>query len=157
MAETVLGVRPIVADIDQSKWPAAQAAGARQTIDPATPDTLKALMRESRGGVAAATDFVGAAASFTYGFSAIRNGGALVVVGLFGGAAQLPVPLLPLKAATVTGSYVGSLAEMRDVMQLAKAQKLPALPVASRPLHEAGDVLAELKAGKIVGRTVLQP
>lgn len=157
MAETVLGVRPIVADIDQSKWPAAQAAGARQTIDPATPHTLKALMRESRGGVAAAIDFVGAAASFTYGFSAIRKGGALVVVGLFGGAAQLPVPLLPLKAATVAGSYVGSLAEMRDLMQLAKAQKLPALPVASRPLHEAGDVLAELKAGKIVGRTVLQP
>ena len=38
MAEVVLGVKPIVADIDQSKWAAAKAAGAKQTIDPSSPD-----------------------------------------------------------------------------------------------------------------------
>jgi D-arabinose 1-dehydrogenase-like Zn-dependent alcohol dehydrogenase len=157
MAEIVLGVKPIVADIDQSKWAAAKAAGAKQTIDPSSPDSLKTLMRETSGGVTAAIDFVGAAASFTFGFSAIRKGGALIVVGLFGGAAQLPVPLIPLKAATVMGSYVGSLAEMHDMMQLAKAGKLPAMPVETRPLAEIGDVLARLKAGKIVGRTVVRP
>jgi D-arabinose 1-dehydrogenase-like Zn-dependent alcohol dehydrogenase len=157
MAETVLGVRPIVADIDQTKWPAAKAAGAKQTIDPSSPDTLKALMRDTDGGVTAAIDFVGAAASFTFGFSSIRKGGRLIVVGLYGGAAQLSVPLLPLKAATVMGSYVGSLAEMRDMMELAKAGKLPSLPVETRPLAEVGDVLSRLKAGRIVGRTVVQP
>lgn len=157
MAETVLGVKPIVADIDQSKWAAAKAAGAKQTIDPSSPDVLKALMRETGGGVTAAVDFVGAAASFTFGLSAIRKGGVLIVVGLFGGAAQLSVPLLPLKAATVMGSYVGSLSEMRDMMQLARAGKLPAMPVETRPLAEIGDVLERLRAGKVVGRTVVQP
>jgi D-arabinose 1-dehydrogenase-like Zn-dependent alcohol dehydrogenase len=157
MAEAVLGAKPIVADIDRSKWEAAIAAGARQTIDPGSPDTLKALMRETGGGVAAAIDFVGAAASFSFGFSALRKGGALVVVGLFGGAASLSVPLLPLKAATIMGSYVGSLAEMRDMMQLAKAGRLPSLPVQTKPLAEVGGVLAELRAGKIVGRTVVRP
>lgn len=157
MASAVVGVQPIVADIDQSKWEAASAAGAKQTIDPAAPETLKALMRETGGGVAAAVDFVGAAASFTFGFSALRKGGALIVVGLFGGAAQVSVPLLPLKAATITGSYVGSLGEMRDMMQLAKSGKLPSLPVQTRPLAEVGDVLARLKAGGVVGRTVVRP
>jgi D-arabinose 1-dehydrogenase-like Zn-dependent alcohol dehydrogenase len=157
MAEAVLGAKPIVADIDQSKWAAATAAGAKQTIDPAAADTVKALMRETGGGVAAAIDFVGAAASFSFGFSALRKGGSLIVVGLFGGAASLPVPMLPLKAATITGSYVGSLAEMRDMMRLAQAGKLPALPVATRPLAEVGDVLARLKAGKVVGRIVVRP
>jgi D-arabinose 1-dehydrogenase-like Zn-dependent alcohol dehydrogenase len=157
MAQAVLGVKPIVADIDQSKWPAATAAGAKQTIDPALADTVKTLMRETGGGVAAAVDFVGAAASFTFGFSALRKGGSLIVVGLFGGAASLPVPMLPLKAATIMGSYVGSLAEMRDMMRLAQAGRLPALPVATRPLAEVSDVLARLKAGEIVGRIVVRP
>jgi len=157
MAQAVLGVKPIVADIDKSKWDAAIKAGAKEVIDPSSPDTLKALMRETKGGVAAAIDYVGAAASFSFGFSAIRKGGIVVVVGLFGGAAPLPVPLLPLKAATIMGSYVGSLAQMRDMMQLAKAGHLPAMPVETRPLAEVGDVLARLKAGGIVGRTVVTP
>lgn len=157
MAEAVLSVKPIVADIDRTKWGAAKAAGANQIIDPGSPDTLKALMSETGGGVAAAIDFVGAAASFSFGFSAIRKGGALIVVGLFGGAASLSVPLLPLKAATIMGSYVGSLAEMQDMMQLAKAGRLASLPVETNPLAEVGDVLARLKAGKIVGRTVVRP
>jgi D-arabinose 1-dehydrogenase-like Zn-dependent alcohol dehydrogenase len=157
MAEAVLGVKPIVADIDPSKWEAAKAAGAKQTIDPASPDTLKSLLRETGGGVAAAIDFVGAAASFTFGLSALRKGGTLVVVGLYGGAASVSVPLLPLKAATIMGSYVGSLAEMRDMMRLARAGRLPALPVETRPLAEVGDMLARLRAGKVVGRTVVRP
>jgi D-arabinose 1-dehydrogenase-like Zn-dependent alcohol dehydrogenase len=157
MAEAVLGVKPIVADIDKSKWDAAIKAGAKETIDPSSPDAVKALLRETKGGVAAAADYVGAAASFSFGFSTIRKGGIVVVVGLFGGAAQLPVPMLPLKAATITGSYVGSLAQMRDMMQLAKAGRLPSLPVETRPLDDVGNVLARLRDGKIVGRTVVTP
>jgi D-arabinose 1-dehydrogenase-like Zn-dependent alcohol dehydrogenase len=157
MAEAVLGVKPIVADIDKSKWDAAMQAGAKQVIDPSSPETLKALLRETKGGVAAAVDYVGAAATFTFGFSAIRKGGAVVVVGLFGGAAPLPVPLIPLKAATIMGSYVGSLAQMRDMMQLAKSGHLPALPVETRPLSDVSEILSRLKAGKVVGRTVVTP
>ena len=157
MAEAVLGVKPIVADIDKSKWDAAIKAGAKATIDPSSPDAVKALLRETKGGVAAAVDYVGAAASFTFGFSTIRKGGIVVVVGLFGGAAQLPVPMLPLKAATIMGSYVGSLAQMRDMMQLAKSGRLPSLPVETRPLDDVGNVLARLRDGKIVGRTVVTP
>ena len=33
----------------------------------------------------------------------------------------------------------------------------PALPVETRPLADVSDVLARLKAGKIVGRTVVRP
>jgi D-arabinose 1-dehydrogenase-like Zn-dependent alcohol dehydrogenase len=157
MAEAVLGVKPIVADIDQAKWEAAKQAGAKQTIDPSAADTTKSLLRETGGGVAAAIDFVGAAASFSFGFSAIRKGGALIVVGLFGGAAPLPVPMLPLKAATIMGSYVGSLQNMRDMMQLAQAGRLPAMPINTRPLADVGEVLAKLAAGGIVGRTVVRP
>ena len=157
MAEAVTGVKPIVADIDQSKWAAAKAAGAKDTIDPTNADAVKTLMRATGGGVTAAIDFVGAAASFTFGFNAIRKGGRVIVVGLFGGAAQLPVPMIPLKNATIMGSYVGTLDDMREMMALATAGKVPPQPVATRPLSEANAVLDALRSGKIVGRVVVQP
>ncbi len=157
MASSVLDVQPIVADVDQAKWSAAKDAGARETIDPAQPDAVKNLMRMTNGGVAAAIDFVGAAASFTFGFNALRKSGRLIVVGLYGGAASLPVPMIPLKNATIMGSYVGTLDDMAEMMVLARSGKVPKLPIAERPLADVGEVLASLKAGKIVGRTVVRP
>ncbi len=157
MAEAVTGVKPIVADIDQSKWAAAKAAGAKDTIDPANADAVRNLMKSTGGGVTAAIDFVGAAASFTFGFNAIRKGGRLIVVGLFGGAAQLSVPMIPLKNATIMGSYVGTLDDMREMMALATAGTVPPQPVATRPLSEANAVLDALRTGKIVGRVVVMP
>ncbi len=157
MAEAVTGVKPIVADVDQTKWAAAREAGARETIDPKDPEAGKALYRMTGGGVAAAIDFVGAAASFTFGFNALRKSGRLVVVGLFGGSANMAVPMIPLKNATVMGSYVGNLDDMRELMALALSGKVPGLPIATKPLGEAGAVLSNLAAGKIVGRVVLRP
>lgn len=157
LAEAVTGVAPIVADIDKSKWAAAEKAGAKQVVDPGDTDTWKQVMRATGGGPIAAIDFVGAAASFTFGFNALAKNGRLIVVGLFGGAASLSVPMLPLKNATVMGSYVGNLKDMADLMRLARQGRLAPLPVATRPLAEVGDVLAALKTGKVVGRTVVKP
>lgn len=157
MAEAVTGAKPIVADIDKSKWDAATAAGARQTIDPSEPDAGRALMRATGGGPAAVIDFVGAASSFTFGFNAVRKGGRVIVVGLFGGAAEVPVPMIPLKNVTIMGSYVGTLTDMAELMALARSGRVPALPVATKPLTEVDNVLAALAGGKIVGRTVVLP
>lgn len=157
MAEAVTGAKPFVADIDRSKWDAAKAAGARDTIDPAEPDAARKLMRATNGGPVAVIDFVGAAASFTFGFNVVGKGGRLVVVGLFGGAAELAVPMIPLKNVTIMGSYVGNLQDMAELMALARGGSVPALPVATRPLTDVDSVLAALAGGRIVGRTVVTP
>ena len=157
MCEAVTGRPPIVADIDKSKWSTAKAAGARETIDPADPEAGRALYRMTNGGPVAVIDFVGAAASFTFGFNAVRKGGRVVVVGLFGGAATIPVPMIPLKNVTVMGSYVGNLADMAELMALALSGKVPSLPVATRPLADVDAVLGALADGKVVGRTVVVP
>ena len=157
MCEAVTGRAPIVADIDRAKWSTAKAAGARDTIDPADPEAGRALFRMTSGGPAAVIDFVGAAASFTFGFNAVRKGGRVIVVGLFGGAATIPVPMIPLKNVTVMGSYVGNLADMAELMALARSGKVPSLPVATRPLAEVEAVLGALAEGRIVGRTVVVP
>ena len=156
MAAAALGVQPVVAEIDRSKWDLAREAGATDCVDPTDAEATKAFMKAS-GGAAAVIDFVGAAATFSYGLNALRKGGKLVCVGLFGGSAPVMPATLPLRAVTITGSYVGSLAEMGETMALARQGGLRALPVTTRPLAEVNEALAALRSGAIRGRTVLQP
>lgn len=156
MAAAALGVSPVVAEIDRSKWDLAREAGATDCLDPTDADAIKAFMKAS-GGAAAVIDFVGAVATFSFGLSALRKGGKLVCVGLFGGVAAVMPAMLPLRAVTITGSYVGSLSEMGEMMALARKGKLPAMAVTPRPLAEVNEALSELRSGTIRGRAVLQP
>lgn len=156
MAAAALGVQVVVAEIDRSKWDLARQAGAADCLDPSDATATRAFMKNS-GGAAAAIDFVGAATTFTYGLQALRKGGRLVSVGLFGGAAQLMPAMLPLRAVSIIGSYVGSLAEMGEVMALARQGGLPAMPVTARPLSEVNEALAALRSGAVRGRAVLRP
>jgi D-arabinose 1-dehydrogenase-like Zn-dependent alcohol dehydrogenase len=156
LAQTVTGQAPIVADIDPAKRAAAVENGAAEAIDPSVPGAVKNLVRAT-GGAAAAIDFVGAESTVRFGTSALRKGGKLIVVGLFGGSLQMPIPLLPLLEITIQGSKVGSLRELTDLIALGQAGVFGAIPYTTRPLSEAAQTLADLKDGKIVGRVVLNP
>jgi D-arabinose 1-dehydrogenase-like Zn-dependent alcohol dehydrogenase len=79
----------------------------------------------------------------------------VVVVGLYGGAINLPTPFLPMRALTLRGSYVGSHADMAELLALVNDKGMPAVPIATRPLDEVSDALADLRAGRVVGRVVL--
>ena len=156
LARKLFETPPIVVELDKSKWDIAREAGASDVIDPNADGALKALMK-STGGVAAAIDFVGAGATFNFGFSALRKAGKMVCVGLFGGSTPIVPAMVSMKAVTVMGSYVGSLAEMQELMAIAKDGSLPNLPLTSQPLATATDALADLRAGRIRGRTILKP
>jgi alcohol dehydrogenase/propanol-preferring alcohol dehydrogenase len=157
LAREMFHTPPIVAEIDRSKWDLALEAGAGQVIDPSEDGASRALLKATGGGVTAAIDFVGAGASFAFGFGALRKAGKLVCVGLYGGATPVSPAMLAMKAVTVQGSYVGSLADMHEVMAMARAGKLPGLPLTTRPLSEVVAAMADLKAGRIRGRTILRP
>jgi alcohol dehydrogenase/propanol-preferring alcohol dehydrogenase len=157
LAVEMFGVKPIVAEIDTSKWDLAREAGAVDVIDPSADGAAKALAKATGGGVAAAIDFVGAGTTFGFGFGALRKAGKLVCVGLFGGAAPVSPAMIAMKAVSVQGSYVGSLAELHEVMAIARQGKLPGLPLTTRPLSEVAAAMSDLKAGRIRGRTILQP
>jgi alcohol dehydrogenase/propanol-preferring alcohol dehydrogenase len=156
IARHLYGIAPIVAEVDAAKWDLARAAGAAEVIDPRDPAAARALVKASGGGVMAVVDFVGAAASFTFGLGALRKGGRLVSVGLIGGQAAVAPTMLAMKALTIQGSYVGSLDELREVLAVAQSGALPDLPLAPRPLAEANRALEELRAGRVRGRLVLK-
>ena len=148
---------PIVAEVDPAKWDIAREAGAAEVIDPKADGAGRALMKATGGGVAAAIDFVGAGETFAFGFGALRKGATLVSVGLFGGATSISPAMISLKAVRLIGSYVGSPAEMGELMAMARGASLPELPIAPVPLAAASATLDALKEGRIRGRAILKP
>lgn len=155
IARNVTDATITVCDIDDTKLDAARALGADHTLNSGSADAVKQVRKLTGGGAPAVVDFVGAAATAGFAMRTVARRGTVIVVGLMGGSVPLSVPLLPLTAMTLTGSYVGSLAEMTELMALARAGKIPALPVERRPLDEAQKTLDDMRAGRIVGRVVL--
>jgi len=157
IAPAVVPARLIVADVDPEKRAVARQAGAFETVDNSGPDAAKKVLELTGGGVKAAIDFVGAPATARFGMDVLRKGGTLVVVGLYGGALSVPLPLLPQRSLALRGSYVGTLDEMHAVMALGRAGKVPPIPLDLRPLNTAPQALADLRAGRVRGRIILQP
>ena len=147
----------IVAEVDASKADIARAAGATEVIDPKADGAGRALIKATGGGVAAAIDFVGAGATFAFGFGALRKAGKLVCVGLFGGNTAVTPAMVSMRAVSVIGSYVGSLSELRELLAIARTGVLPELPLTTQPLSSATQALEDLRAGRIRGRTILRP
>jgi len=151
------GLAPVIVDLDPAKREAALAAGAAKAIDGAADDAV-AQVQAAVGGLALAViDLVGAESSAALAFDAVGKGGKIVMVGLFGGGAPWPLPLIPVKAVTIMGSYVGSLQEFGELMELAVNGKVPALPTQTHELEQATNLLDQLEEGKVIGRAVLTP
>jgi alcohol dehydrogenase/propanol-preferring alcohol dehydrogenase len=151
------GKGAIMVDIDAKKREAAEKAGALATVDPKAPDALEQLAKKAGGPIRAVIDLVGNAATTQLGFDCLTKGGKLVIVGLFGGGATWALPLIPIKAVTIQGSYVGNLRETQELLDLVRSKKVPPIPVTRQPLAKANDALVQLQQGAVVGRTVLTP
>ena len=151
------GKGAIAVDIDPVKREAAKRAGAFATVDPNAPDAVAQLQAAAKGPVWAAIDFVGNSQTEQLAVDSLIKGGKLIVVGLFGGDITLSLPLIPIRAMTIQGSYTGSLKELNELIKLVRNRPLPLVPTKTTALDCAQHVIADIKAGKVIGRTVLTP
>lgn len=147
----------IVVEPDAGKRAAALQAGAAHAIDSAAPDVGAQARAAAGGAVWAALDCVGTEQTVGTAIAMLTKGGQLVQVGLFGGKIEIPTPSMPMRALGYQGSYVGNLGQLRALIDLAKAGKVPALPIDARPLDQAEAALQDLEAGKVIGRVMLRP
>jgi len=146
--------RIVAVDVDPAKFAAAKQEGAAATVNASEPDAAKKLQQAAGGLLFGAVDLVNNAASATLALSGIRKGGKVILVGLYGG--EIPISLVTIvqRALTIQGSNVGTVAELKQVIELARNGKLKPIPIEERPLSEVSRTLDELKAGKIIGRVV---
>ncbi len=151
-----MGIKNVIAcDVDESKLEAAKKLGAKLVLDTRGPDAAQRLAALAQANLVGAIDLVGMPGTFMTAYPALRKGGRYVLCGLFGGEVTLALPPIAQRAVSVTGSYVGDLAELKAVVALAKKKKLKPMPVETRAASEVNRTLEELKAGRILGRVVL--
>jgi len=149
--------RIVAIDPDPAKREAALANGASAAFDPLEPDAARSIGKACSGQIAGAIDFVGAENTASLAVNLVRRNGEVVIVGLFGGEFRMPLPMFALKSLTIRGSYVAGLPALGELVELAQRVELPATPLTLRPLDSVNQSLADLAAGKVVGRIVLEP
>ncbi len=155
-ARSVLGGDPLAADIDPEKRKAGLAAGASSVYDPISPEARKAVLKET-GGVAGVVDFVGTESSLQFAQGILKKGGTIVISGLIGGRLDMPIALFPLKPMSFVGTFVGSLNEAREMLDLVATGAVHPIPIERRAMDQASSSLDDLRASRVVGRVVLTP
>ena len=149
--------RIVAIDPDPAKREAALKHGASLAFDPSAKGAAKEVTAACGGNIAGVIDFVGAESSSAFAVNIVRRAGQVVIVGLFGGEFKLALPMFIFKSLNVSGSMVGSLPLLRELVALAQTITLPTIPIELRPISTVNQSLDDLAHGRILGRVVLQP
>lgn len=151
------GKGAIVVDIDPAKREAALAAGALAVIDGKAADATSQIIAATEGGAGQILDLVGSSATVSLAMQSARRGGHIVICGLMGGDLTISLATIPLRPLCIEGSYVGTLAELRELVELVKRTGMKSIPVSRRPMAQVNQAINDLHHGKVIGRAVLIP
>ena len=115
---------PIVADIDAGEAQGGDRRPARRK--PMIPPIRKPARHSWRRPAAACSRLATSSAPTSRCNSAtgvLARGGKLVVTGLLGGTFSIAAAMFAIKAITIEGSFTGTLAETRELLDLARSGK----------------------------------
>lgn len=158
IARAITNANIIIVDIDDSKLQTAKELGADHSVNSKDPDAVQKIMSLCGGkGADCVIDFVNAPPTVKMGLAIIRKRGTLTLVGLFGGAIDLSLVSIPLKAITIQGAYTGNYNDMIELLNLAKRGVINPIISKRYSLSEANVALEDLKSRKILGRAIINP
>ncbi|WP_268912969.1 alcohol dehydrogenase AdhP [Lentilactobacillus sp. SPB1-3] len=152
-AHNVFGAHVVAVDGNEQKLQAAKDNGAEIGIDRHDPDVAEQIQAKV-GGVHNAQVTAVNAAAFTTSVNALRPDGKLVAVALPKGDMALNIDKTVLDGIQVAGSLVGTRQDLAETFQFGAEGKVKPI-VHTRKLEEINDIIDEMKAGKIVGRMVV--
>lgn len=147
--------RVIAIDTDAKKLDLARDLGADEAFL-AGDDAVERVRSATRGlGAELVVDLVGADATMLAGSQMVRPRGELTVVGLASGTLPFNFAGIAWEASVQT-TYWGSLVELTEVLDLARAGKLAAT-IERFSLADAPLAYERLRRGEIEGRAVVVP
>jgi alcohol dehydrogenase, propanol-preferring len=147
--------RIVAVDVSEQKLRTAQNAGAHVGVNAAASDLPAELTKAAGQPIYGVVDFVASTDTATAGLAVLAKGGSYIPVGLYGGDLTLSLPTIPLRALTIRGSYTGSLRELQELVDLAKAGKVRAMPVERVSHDNPNTALDRVRSGDVKGRLVL--
>lgn len=145
-----------VVDVAERNLEMAQEMGASTTVISGV-DVTGDINRAVGGPASAVIDFVNNGATTGSAFDVLAKAGHMVQVGLFGGEVTIPTALLTLRMIRIEGSFVGTPAQLQDLIRIAQRGELPDIPLIERTLaaDAVAQALDDLTTGGVPGRIVL--
>jgi propanol-preferring alcohol dehydrogenase len=158
IAKSITNANVVIMDVDDEKLKEAKKLGADITVNSMSTDPVKAIKDITNGkGCEVLVDFVNNNKTAPTAIEVLRKRGRYIMVGLFGGSLELNLPLVPLRAFTITGAYTGGFNDLVELVSLFKAGKINSVVSKHYKLEEANNALEDLKNRKIIGRAVFNP
>jgi len=151
----IAGGRVVAVDVIDEKLELARELGAEFTINAKREDPVEAIQR--LGGVNQAIALAVSPRAFEQAYGSLRRGGKLVFVALpADNEVKLPIFETVLNGITIAGSIVGTRKDLREVFELHAAGKTRVIRE-TRPLDQVNEAIADVEAGRVTARIVLEP
>ncbi len=147
------GYKVVGVDLGEEKLTFVKELGADQAVEPSEAEAMGAA-----GGVDAVLVFTAVKAGFDLAITMLRKGGLFVAVGIpptSEGNIEINPMIFFSKGITMIYSGVGTVQDMREVVQLAADGKVKSHIGRQGPLSELPAIFDELEAGAYVGRAVI--
>ncbi|MFW9867768.1 MAG: zinc-dependent alcohol dehydrogenase [Candidatus Thorarchaeota archaeon] len=149
------GYKVIGVDIGSEKLSFVEELGADYALDT---NEVKRFVDKTFGGVDSSIVFASKMAGFELGMNLIKVGGVCIIVGL-PAFKEGVLPINPfqfiLRGYHLAGSLVGTVEEMRELVQLSAEGKVKTHVGKVANLSELNQVFEELEQGKFVGRAII--
>ncbi len=151
----IAGGRVVAVDVIDEKLELARELGAEFTINASKEDPVEAIQR--LGGVNQAIALAVSPRAFEQAYGSLRRGGKLVFVALpADNEVKLPIFETVLNGITIIGSIVGTRKDLREVFELHAAGRTRVIRE-TRPLAQVNEAIADVEAGRVAARIVLEP
>jgi propanol-preferring alcohol dehydrogenase len=153
-------VRVLAVDVDRERLDFAAGIGADDGVLTGPGAAAGILAANAGRKVDVVFDFVGAQASLDLAAQVTGRGGAIVVTGGGGGRLSITARMgaggSPDREIAIIHTFGGTRGDLRQALALAEAGRVRT-HVEAYDLAAAGQVLADLEAGNVLGRAVLVP
>lgn len=123
-----------------------------------TKDSEKVIYESTKGkGFKVIIDFVGTHQTIETYINMLAKGGVYIIVGLMGLEAKIPLTAHVESERMLKGSFIGTLAEANEVVELARNGTINYKNIVSRKyaLEDVNEALQALDKGEIMGRAVI--
>jgi propanol-preferring alcohol dehydrogenase len=149
-----MGLHVAALDVTEEKLALARSAGAEVAVNAKDPDAVAQIIEATGGGAHGVLVTAPSPPAFAQALEIVRRKGTVALIGLPPGTFPMPIIDVVLKGITIRGSIVGTRKDLIEAIQFANEGKVRA-EIRKAKLEEINQVLANLKAGKVKGRIVI--
>jgi alcohol dehydrogenase, propanol-preferring len=149
-----MGLHVAALDVSEEKLGLARTLGADLAVDARQPDAVERVLQATGGGAHGVLVTAVSPVAFQQALRLARRKGTVSLVGLPPGDFQTSIFDVVLKRITLRGSIVGTREDLAEAVAFAAEGKVRA-HIHRAKLEDINQVFADLRAGRVDGRIVL--